>query len=115
MTLSADDSTLFVTTFMDGTVRAYDVTDPHHPQQIYEKVIGSQLNMPSQSWDGERLYFTSSVLANWDKKGEDDQQFLKAYDWTGEELVHRFTIDFKEEQLGRAHVMRFGARSLYAD
>ncbi len=66
ISLSADDSTLFVDSFMDGTVRVFDVSDPHHPKQVYEKVIGKQLNMVSQSWDGKRAYFTSSLLANWD-------------------------------------------------
>ena len=59
ISLTADDKTLFVDTFMDGTTRVYDVSDPHKPKQIYEKKIGAQLNMVSQSWDGKRLYFTS--------------------------------------------------------
>lgn len=113
ISLSADDSTLFVDSFMDGTVRVFDVRDPHNPIQIHEKRIGSQLNMVSQSWDGERLYFTSSLLANWDKKGEDDEQFLKAYDWDGTELHHRFSLDFKALGLGRPHMMRFGSAALY--
>ncbi len=113
ISLSADDSLLFVDSFMDGTVRIFDVSDPHNPKQIHEQVIGKQLNMVSQSWDGERVYFTSSLLANWDKKGEDNEQFLKAYDWDGEELTHRFTVDFAAERLGRPHIMRFGASSLY--
>ncbi len=113
ISLSADDSLLFVDSFMDGKVRVFDVSDPHKPKQIYEKVIGRQLNMVSQSWDGKRVYFTSSLLANWDKKGEDNEQFLKAYDWDGEELTHRFTVDFTAQRLGRPHIMRFGARSLY--
>jgi selenium-binding protein 1 len=113
ISISADDSTLFVDSFLDGTVRVFDITDPHKPKQIYEKVIGKQLNMVSQSWDGERVYFTSSLLANWDKKGEDNEQFLKAYDWDGKELKHRFTVDFTAEALGRPHIMRFGAKSLY--
>ena len=114
ISLSADDKTLFVDTFMDGKVRVFDVSDPHAPKQIYEKEIGKQVNMVSQSWDGERVYFTSSLLANWDKKGEDNEQFLKAYDWDGKELKERFAIDFNEEGLGRPHIMRFGATSLYA-
>lgn len=113
ISLSADDRSLWVDTFMDGTVRLYDVSDPFKPKLAYEKVIGSQLNMVSQSWDGERLYFTSSVLSNWDKKGDEDEQFLKAYTWNGTELEHRFTVDFYKENLGRAHLMRFGAYSLY--
>ena len=43
-------------------------SDPFHPTPVYEKRIGSQVNMVSQSWDGKRFYFTSSLLANWDKK-----------------------------------------------
>jgi len=114
ISLSADDSLLWVDTFLDGTVRAFDVSDPHHPKQVYEKVIGKQLNMVSQSWDGRRLYFTSSLLANWDKKGDDNEQFLKAFTWDGTELVARFAIDFNALRLGRPHIMRFGSRSLYA-
>ncbi len=113
ISLSADDTTLFVDTFLDGKVRVFDVSDPHNPRQIHEEVIGKQVNMVSQSWDGERVYFTSSLLANWDKKGEDDEQFLKAYDWDGETLTPRFSIDFNAEELGRPHMMRFGAKSLY--
>jgi selenium-binding protein 1 len=115
ISLSSDDSMLWIVSFLDGTVRAFDVSDPHNPKQVFEKVIGKQLNMVSQSWDGERLYFTTSLLANWDKKGDDNDQFLKAYDWDGKELKHRFTIDFNEAGLGRPHIMRFGAKSLYSN
>jgi selenium-binding protein 1 len=113
ISLSADDKTLFVDTFGDGKARVFDVSDPHKPKQIYEKKIGSQVNMVSQSWDGKRLYYTSSLLANWDKTGKDNEQFLKAYGWDGKELAPRFEIDFMAEKLGRPHIMRFGARSLY--
>jgi selenium-binding protein 1 len=114
ITLSSDDRTLWVDSFMDGTVRAYDVSNPHAPRLAYEKRIGSQLNMVSQSWDGKRLYFTSSVLARWDKKGADDEQYLKAYTWDGKSLEERFALDFKALGLGRAHLMRFGSTALYA-
>jgi len=113
LSLSADDQRLWVTTFMDGKARLFDVADPFHPRQIYEQVIGSQLNMVSQSWDGKRVYFASSLLANWDKKGDDDQQFVKAYRWDGTRLVPEFSLDFYAEQLGRPHLMRFGAYALY--
>jgi methanethiol oxidase len=112
-TLSADDRTLWVDSFMDGTTRAFDVSDPFHPRQIYEKRIGAQLNMVSQSWDGKRLYFTSSVLARWDKKGAENEQYLKAYDWDGRELTERFALDFTALGLGRAHLMNFGSAALY--
>jgi selenium-binding protein 1 len=95
--------------------RVFDVSDPHNPKQIYEKKIGSQLNMVSQSWDGKRLYYTSSLLANWDKGGKDNEQFLKAYSWDGKELAPRFEIDFTAEKLGRPHLMSFGSASLYTN
>jgi selenium-binding protein 1 len=113
ISVSSDDRLLWVNTFMDGTTRLFDVSDPFNPKQIYEKVIGSQVNMVSQSWDGKRVYFTSSLLANWDKKDKDDEQFLKAYNWDGKQLTHEFTVDFYKEKLGRSHIMRFGANALY--
>jgi len=114
ISIMADDSALWVNTFMDGKTRLFDLSDPMHPKQVYEKKIGAQVNMVSQSWDGKRAYYTSSLLANWDKKGEDNEQFFKAYQWNGKELVHQFSVDFIAAKLGRPHQMRFGAYSLYA-
>ena len=112
ISLSADDKTLFVDSFGDGKCRVFDVSDPQHPKQIYEKQIGKQVNMVSQSWDGKRLYFTSSLLANWDKKGADNEQFLRAFAWDGKELQPRFDLDFTALKLGRAHHMLFGSTKL---
>ncbi len=113
ISISSDDKHLWVDTFMDGKARLFDVSDPFHPKQVYEKEIGRQVNMASSSWDGKRVYFTSSLLANWDKKGEDNEQFFKAYEWNGKSLDQKFAIDFYAEKLGRAHQMRFGAYALY--
>ena len=113
ISITSDDNGLWVQTFMDGKTRYFDVSDPFNPRQIYEKTIGPQLNMISQSWDGKRAYFTSSLLRNWDKKGADDQQFFKSYTWDGDKLNLEFEIDFKAEKLGSAHQMRFGAYGLY--
>ncbi len=113
ISITSDDNGLWVQTFMDGKTRYFDVSDPFNPKQIYEKTIGPQLNMISQSWDGKRAYFTSSLLRNWDKKGADDQQFFKSYTWDGDKLNLEFEIDFKAEKLGSAHQMRFGAYGLY--
>ena len=49
ISITADDNGLWVQTFMDGKARYFDVSDPFAPKQTYEKVIGSQLNMISQS------------------------------------------------------------------
>lgn len=112
ISLSADDRTLFVDSFGDGKCRVFDVSDPQKPKQIYEKQIGKQVNMVSQSWDGKRIYFTSSLLANWDKQGGDNEQFLRAYAWDGKELKPQFDLDFTALKLGRPHHMLFGARKL---
>ncbi|MCD2449532.1 selenium-binding family protein [Methylicorpusculum oleiharenae] len=114
ISISSDDKMLWVNTFMDGKTRGFDISDPFNPKQIYEQKIGAQVNMVSSSWDGKRLYYTSSLLANWDKKGTDNEQFFKLYHWDGKELKQQFAIDFIKEKLGRAHQMRFGAYSLYA-
>lgn len=113
ISLSADDRYLFVDSFMDGMCRVYDVSDPHHPKQILQQKIGSQVNMVSESWDGKRVYFTSSLLANWDKKGADNEQFLKAFSWDGKKLSPLFSVDFTKEGLGRPHLMRFGQDQFY--
>ena len=68
--------------------------------------------MVSQSWDGKRLYFTSSLLAHWDKKGADNEQFLRAYAWDGKELTAQFDLDFTALKLGRPHHMLFGSTKL---
>lgn len=111
ISITADGKGLWVNTFMDGKTRYFDMTDPEHPKQTFEQVSGKQVNMVSQSWDGKRVYLTSSLLGNWDKKGADDEQFLKAYDWNGKELKLNFAIDFYKEKLGRAHHMKFSAKS----
>jgi selenium-binding protein 1 len=114
ISISSDDTKLWVNTFMDGKTRLFDISDPHKPKQVYEQKIGAQVNMVSSSWDGKRVYFTSSLLANWDKKGADNEQFLKGYTWDGKQLTQKFAIDFTQEKLGRAHQMVFNAYSLYS-
>jgi len=99
---------------MDGMVRVYDISEPRKPKLAYEQKIGPQVNMVSQSWDGQRLYFTTSLLGNWDGIGGDDAQFLKAYAWDGKTLTPKFEIDFREKQLGRPHIMRFGKEGFEA-
>ncbi len=114
ISIQSDDNMLWVNTFMDGKTRGFDISDPFNPKQVFEQKIGTQVNMVSSSWDGKRLYYSSSLLANWDKKGQDNEQFLKLYSWDGKKLQQQFAIDFIKEKLGRAHQMRFGAYSLYS-
>ena len=112
ISITRDGKGLWVNTFMDGLTRYFDLTNPEAPKQTYAKATGKQINMISQSWDGKRLYITSSLLANWDKGGPDNEQFLRAFTWNGKELTPTFEVDFTKEQLGRAHHMKLGARSL---
>jgi selenium-binding protein 1 len=86
ISLSADDQTLFINTFMDGMVHVYNVSDPMKP---------------------------SSLLANWDKKGDQNEQYLKAYTWDGKTLKQTFAVDFNKENLGRPHIMHFGQDQFY--
>ena len=109
-----DGTGLWVNTFMDGTTRYFDLTNPEQPRQTYEKATGKQVNMISQSWDGTRVYISSSLLANWDKGGADDEQFVRAFKWDGKELTPAFEVDFYKEKLGRAHHMKFGSRGTKA-
>ena len=110
ISITADGKGLWVNTFMDGTTRYFDLSNPEAPKQTYAKQTGRQVNMISQSWDGKRVYITSSLLANWDKKGEDNEQVVRAYDWDGKDLKLAFEVDFNQLKLGRAHHMKFSAR-----
>jgi selenium-binding protein 1 len=109
ISITADAKGLWVNTFMDGTTHYFDISDPEHPKETYSKHTGAQVNMVSQSWDGKRVYLTSSLLSKWDKKGKDNEQFLRAFHWNGHELTPAFEIDFAKEQLGRPHHMKFSA------
>jgi methanethiol oxidase len=113
ISISADDKYLFVDSFMDGMVRVFDVSNPRKPKVIHEKKIGAQVNMVSQTWDGKRVYFSSSLLSKWDKTGKDNEQFVKAFSWDGKQLSSLFEVDFTKEKLGRPHMMRFGQDRFY--
>jgi selenium-binding protein 1 len=112
ISITRDGKGLWVNTFMDGMTRYFDLSDPHAPKQTYEKNTGRQVNMISQSWDGKRVYITSSLLANWDKAGADNEQFLRGFLWDGKELKQVFEVDFTKEKLGRAHHMKLGSKVL---
>ena len=116
ISISAEDDLLWVNTWNDGMTRVYDITDPHKPVEIYTQKIGDQVNMLSQSWDGSRVYYTSSLLANWDKKEgtPGNLQYFKAFTWNGNKLEETFALDFIEAKLGLPHQMRFGAYALFA-
>ena len=109
LSITADSKGLWVNTFMDGTTHYFDISNPEAPRETYSKRTGSQVNMLSQSWDGKRIYISSSLLAKWDKKGAEDEQFVKLFDWDGKQLTEKWKVDFYKLKLGRAHHMKFGA------
>ncbi len=117
ISITKDDTRLWINTWNDGMTRLYDISDPFNAEQLWEKKIGEQVNMVSQSWDGKRLYYTSSLLGNWDKTAPEgpDLQYFKLYTYDGQKLEQAMAIDFIAEKLGAPHQMRFGAYSLYGD
>ena len=114
ISINKDGTGLWVNTFMDGKTRYFDLSNPEQPKQTYEKVTGKQVNMISQSWDGTRVYIASSLLANWDKGGADNEQFVRGFAWDGKELKPTFEVDFNKEKLGRAHHMKLGSKAMKA-
>jgi selenium-binding protein 1 len=111
ISISADSKGLWVNTFMDGTTRYFDISNPEAPKQTYSKQTGKQVNMISQSWDGKRVYVSTSLLENWDKKGADNDQFVKLFAWNGKELKDTWKVDFYKLKLGRPHHMKLGANT----
>ena len=111
ISIAADGKSLWVNTFMDGMTRRFDLSNPEQPKEVYSKQTGKQVNMVSQSWDGKRVYITSSLLEQWDKGGADNEQFLRAFAWDGKELKPAFEVDFTKLKLGRAHHMKFSAKA----
>jgi selenium-binding protein 1 len=111
ISMRADGKGLWVNTFMDGTTRYFDISNPEAPRQTYARKTGAQVNMISQSWDGKRVYVSSSLLANWDKAGKDNEQFVKLFAWDGKALNEQWKVDFTQLKLGRPHHMKFGART----
>jgi selenium-binding protein 1 len=106
ISIAPDDSKIYVNSYGDGTLRIYDVTNPFEGKLIEQVRLGEQANMVSTSWDGKRVYATSSLLSQWDKPGD---HWLKAFAWEDGKLVPKFTTDFKT--VGRAHIMNFGSKS----
>jgi selenium-binding protein 1 len=109
ISIAPDDSKIYVNTFMDGTLRVFDVTNPFEGKLIETVKLGDMANMVSTSWDGTRIYATNSLLSKWDKPGD---YWLKAFAWEGGKLVPKFTTDFNA--VGRAHIMNFGSNAMRA-
>jgi methanethiol oxidase len=105
ISIAPDDSKVYVNTFGDGSMRIYDVTNPLEGKLLQTIKLGEQANMVSTSWDGKRVYATTSLLSKWDKP--DASHWLKGFAWEGDTLAPKFSVDFAS--VGRAHIMNFGS------
>ena len=50
--------------------------------------------MISQSWDGKKICFSTSLLGKWDKTGEADEQWVKLYNWDADKLELSHVLDY---------------------
>ena len=131
--ISMDDRYLFMSNWLHGDVRMYDVSDPSNPRltdQIWagghygpshpidgeREVVGGP-QMLQLSLDGERLYWTTSLFSSWDnqfypEEGEKGSVMLKA-DVNPRKgtmtLDEDFLVDFGDLSEGpaRAHEIRW--------
>ena len=130
--LSLDDRWLYLSNWLHGDVRQYDITDPSHPKlagrvwlggvlgkehRIGEKKLPGGPQMLQLSLDGRRLYVTSSLYSSWDNQFYPDiakqGSFLRQIDCDtdrgGLSLNEGLYVDFGAEPHGpaRAHEIRF--------
>ena len=80
--ISMDDRSLFLSNWLHGDLRRYDISDPAHPRLTGQLWLGGVLGHPSDagrqlsggpqmlqlSLDGRRLYVTNSLYSTWDEQ-----------------------------------------------
>jgi methanethiol oxidase len=132
LVLSLDDRWLYLTCWLHGDIRQYDVSDPAHPKLAGRVWLGGNLHkggrirgkeltggpqMLQLSTDGKRLYVTNSLFSSWDNQfyptiGKHGSYLLQIdcdTDRGGLSLNEDFHVDFGSEPHGpaRAHEIRF--------
>ena len=118
ISISADGKGLWVNTFMDGKTRYFDLTNPEQPKQTYEKIPASRSTWSRRAGTASASTSRPRCSRTGTRTGEDNEQFLRGFDWDGKELTQTFEVDFYKEKLGRAHHMKLGSKALkaaYAD
>ena len=128
--ISLDDRYLYLSNWLHGDVRQYDISDPAHPRITGQVWIGGVLGkgegdargkagpqMLQLSLDGKRLYVTDSLLSSWDNQfypqlaggGSRMLQIDCDTDHGGLRINETFCVDFGQEPGGpaRAHEMRY--------
>jgi len=124
--ISMDDRWLFLSNWLHGDVRRYDIADPAHPRLTGRVWLGGVLGRPNDagrevgggpqmlqlSLDGRRLYVTNSLYSTWDEQFYPGMRswLLKVdVDTDGGLRVDRdFFVDFHARAGGpaRAHEVR---------
>jgi selenium-binding protein 1 len=130
--ISMDDRYLYLSNWLHGDIRQYDISNPSQPKltgQVWcggvlgkgETVKGNKLQAGPQmlqlSLDGKRLYVTNSLLSAWDNQFYPDLARAGSYmlqvdcdtENGGLTINPNFYIDFGREPAGpaRAHEMRY--------
>jgi len=126
LVLSMDDRFLYLSNWLHGDLRQYDVSDPRRPRLTGQLQLGGVLGRPLDgnrelnggpqmlqlSFDGRRLYVTNSLYSTWD-----NQFYPELRSWLlrvncgpdgGMELDEDFFVDFHDRADGpaRAHEVR---------
>src|SRR5215212_3517465 len=127
--LSMDDRFLYLSNWLHGDLRQYDVSDPRQPKLTGQLWLGGLLGKPNDagrdlnggpqmiqlSFDGRRLYVTNSLYSSWDNQFYPElRSWLLKVDCLpdgGLEVDERFYVDFHEREGGpaRAHEVRMPA------
>ncbi len=130
--VSMDDRYLYLSNWLHGDIRQYDISDPSHPKltgQVWcggllgksGGIQGHKLNggpqMLQLSLDGKRLYVTNSLYSTWDNQFYPDiakaGSYLLQIDCDtqngGLKINEHFYVDFGKEPAGpaRAHEIRY--------
>jgi selenium-binding protein 1 len=126
LVISMDDRFLYLSNWLHGDVRQYDISDPANPRLTGQLWLGGLLGKPSDSGrdptggpqmiqlslDGRRLYVTNSLYSTWD-----NQFYPGLRSWLmrvncapegGMEIDRDFFVDFHDRPDGpaRAHEVR---------
>src|SRR5258708_3326878 len=130
--ISMDDRYLYLSNWLHGDIRQYDISDPSHPRLTGQVWCGGLLGKGSDvqghklhggpqmlqlSLDGKRLYVTNSLYSSWDNQFYPELAKAGSYllqincdtDNRGLKINENFYVDFGKEpgDPARAHEMRY--------
>jgi selenium-binding protein 1 len=124
--VSMDDRFVYLSNWLHGDLRQYDISDPANPRLTGQLWLGGVLGKPSDSdrelnggpqmlqlsFDGRRLYVTNSLYSTWDNQFYPElRSWLLRVDCNpegGMEIDRDFFVDLSDRPGGpaRAHEVR---------